>query len=641
MAKVFSDSTNINQDQAKILFDYYRQAAEKIVSEEVKLEQERETLVKDIGEMEKKMNGEKTMMIIYLVLAIASLLGMLVSLYVLVASIVLSIVAFVSYGKRKQLMQSIQNAQNEIVSLEQKYRNIRRDYAVEKLGVLYVPVATKVPFDNKSLLLDHTNTVDETTFQLNVMNQPEQFQQSVKALSESIQSIPVVETTKSPEEINTSDYSVSVQNLTLHDFMGKFDRQVRNIGELLEDSAEVSVDLPVIQPGSENAQEIEEYATDAPFDAPIIDIFQHGDQGKLSMLRKLNAYKTTISKAVDVGEFDDMKDLMVKLAENVQMMISIKSSGSSKLVNYASNILATVLKSGYKQYSPVLEAEEIERIRNADFDYKTSVNDYTPFNLKNSSLMRLDIVSGNWVANDGSRTKLPFSMHQVDEEVLIPVITALMQENRLERLKIYNEIDDQKREYLERWSSEVNSFYRDNRAAADDLITHMREAYSEYMGAYNMYQSLKATTESMTSSKKLEDTVVEETDNEAEMIAGFEQQTKDINARQEEFSDYMDRIQDDISSITNEFAHIEYFEASLRDGNAHDTAVAMDTITDLDPRRRRLVSISPYVAKYAKLPPLPKTSEELFEDLDIDLNQQVQESLYRLASDDAEASVEE
>ena len=36
--KIFKDSSNIYQDEAKILFNYYQQCAEKIVSEEERLE---------------------------------------------------------------------------------------------------------------------------------------------------------------------------------------------------------------------------------------------------------------------------------------------------------------------------------------------------------------------------------------------------------------------------------------------------------------------------------------------------------------------------------------------------------------------------------------------------------------------------
>ena len=38
--KIFNESNNIYQDQARILFGYYRQAAEKIVSEEERIEKQ-------------------------------------------------------------------------------------------------------------------------------------------------------------------------------------------------------------------------------------------------------------------------------------------------------------------------------------------------------------------------------------------------------------------------------------------------------------------------------------------------------------------------------------------------------------------------------------------------------------------------
>ena len=36
--KIFKESSNVYEDEAKILFDYYKKAAEKIVEEEIALE---------------------------------------------------------------------------------------------------------------------------------------------------------------------------------------------------------------------------------------------------------------------------------------------------------------------------------------------------------------------------------------------------------------------------------------------------------------------------------------------------------------------------------------------------------------------------------------------------------------------------
>lgn len=142
---------------------------------------------------------------------------------------------------------------------------------------------------------------------------------------------------------------------------------------------------------------------------------------------------------------------MRRLAESVQLLTKTKISSQSKLIDYTSSIFNLVLKSGYTQYSPSLEAEEIERARSESFfDYHTAVNDYTPFSLKSSSVVRYELLSSSWIAEDCSRTSMPFGMHQIDEEIFMPVIASLMEENRIERLKIYNNIDEQKRMYVDR-----------------------------------------------------------------------------------------------------------------------------------------------------------------------------------------------
>lgn len=55
--KIFPESGNIYQDQAKILFDYYQQAAERIVAEEERIEKEIRVLQEDKAMLEKEMSG--------------------------------------------------------------------------------------------------------------------------------------------------------------------------------------------------------------------------------------------------------------------------------------------------------------------------------------------------------------------------------------------------------------------------------------------------------------------------------------------------------------------------------------------------------------------------------------------------------
>jgi hypothetical protein len=52
--KIFKDSGNIYQDEARVLFNYYEQAAERIVRQEESIEDEISQLEQERAEVEKK-----------------------------------------------------------------------------------------------------------------------------------------------------------------------------------------------------------------------------------------------------------------------------------------------------------------------------------------------------------------------------------------------------------------------------------------------------------------------------------------------------------------------------------------------------------------------------------------------------------
>lgn len=615
--KVFGSSSNIYQDQAKILFDYYKSAAETIVAAEMQEEQNLRDLIMQRDQMAAARDeaGKKSKIMFCLCFLVVPLF-----------------IGIAQSSKSKKFQQEVDRFEALIAESNERYRNIRRDYKVEKIGVVYVPVATKVPFEDRSIVLDHTGAVEDTDFKLNILNQPDDFQDSVQQLSDMLDTLPVVENNTAAESVNTSDYSTSIQNVTLYDYMGSIDRQVRNISFLLGDSDNASVRLPIVDPKSKNAEYLREYSTTDIGAHKAVNVFDVNFDERLEKFASLNALKDQVKSTGDSDSNEYLKRLMRRLADSVQMLTKTKLSSQSKLCDYTSSIFNLVLKAGYTQYSPTLEAEEIERARaESFFDYHTAVNDYVPFSLKASSVVKYELFSDSWIAEDGSRTSMPFGMHQIDEEIFMPVISALMEENRIERLKIYNNIDDQKRMYVDRWKSEIGNYFRDNRKTADDLITHMRETYADYMNAYNMYQSLVKTGESMKQGKDMAESIanseVAENDAQAEMIAGFEAQANQCNQQQEEFAEFMDRVNESIDESTKQFEFIEYYEGSLRDSMAHETAVAFSDINMLDNRRRNLVGISPFVADNAVLLPEPVINPDVYDNIGNDLVQMVNRNI--------------
>jgi hypothetical protein len=194
-----------------------------------------------------------------------------------------------------------------------------------------------------------------------------------------------------------------------------------------------------------------------------------------------------------------------------------------------------------------------------------------------------------------------------------------MTENRVERLKIYNGIKDQKIDYLNQWHRDTEDFYGRNRAEAADLINRMRESYADYVRCLNTYKALQETQTAMMKTRSLDAAEVQQQNKEAEIILGFETQAQQFHQKQEDFTNFMDRLKDNIDEKAAQFGYIPYYEATLRDKEPREIAQSSEQLQDLEPRRKRLVAISPYVAKHAKLPPTPNVEQKMYDDFAIDL----------------------
>ena len=594
--KIFPESSNIYQDQAKILFNYYSQVAEKIVQEEERIEKEISVLEEEKAARNKDM----------------------AALWVWFLTIILFFVYFI---KKNSLQKQIDDLDVRILEFKKQHDEIFRDYKVSKLGVAYVPVADQIKYEDKSFIVDYTGKVRESEVTLQLSRQNDLLIDTISNLENLSSEAPIVETSNETESIETDEYSTSIQEINQHDYFGKLERSLRTISYCMDDLDTTSVSLPLVADKSEYLQYLNEFATnEIPENAPVISVFdKERYAASVNKFQELNKLKDSLSSKT--AQFEDvLKGLMVTMANSVQAISALKIASTDKVIFESNKVLYQILKSPYNHYSPALEHEEIERIRNEKFDYSESVQGYEPFQLKPSSKVKYNLTSGMWTAEDGSVTNFPFGVHQIYEEIVAPVVQSLMVENRIERLKIYNHIKDQKIDYLNKWHQDTDSFYRANRAESADVINLMQASLREYVAAYNTLVSLQKTEDSMVQSGgSLDATVVEINDNSVETLAAFELQSKEFQRVQSDFENYMERLKEDIDLKAEKFGHIEYYDAKLRDGNANELAVAADEIHDLDSRRKPLASVNPLFAKVSELPPTPQVADITFEHISLNL----------------------
>jgi len=612
--KIFPESNNIYQDQAKILFNYYQQMAEKIVNEE-------ESIEKEIA----KLNSEKEQLIT--LLAKASLWKWVLCI------LVIPFIYF--YIKEKDYNKQIAIIEGRIMEFQKLHSEIFRDYKVSKLGVAYVPIANQIKYENKSFIVDYTGLVKESEVKLQLSKQNDLLIEKIADLEKLSKEAPLVESSNEIEEIETEQYSRSMQQLTQYDYFGNLERSLRTISYCMDDLDTTSVSLPLVANDSNFLNFIKEYSTsELPAGATTLGVFNSKKfDDDISKFQKLNKLKDSLSR--HTAQFEDvLKGLMITMANSVQAISALKVASTDKVVFEANKVLFKILKAPYNHYSPVLEASEIERIRNEDFNYGEAVQEYIPFHLKDSSRVRYNILSDSWVAEDGSSTNFPFGVHQIHEEIVAPVVQNLMTENRVERLKIYNHIKDQKINYLNQWHQDTEDFYGRNRAESADLINLMRSSLKDYVAAYNTMSSLKKTESSMQNSGgSLESTVVTAVENSAEVFAAFELQSKEFQNVQMDFENYMERLKEDIDLKAEKFEHIDYYDALIRDGISKDTAVATNEIQELDDRRKPLISVNPLFAKTSEIPPEPTVENLTFEHISLNLPVIARNALKELESD--------
>ena len=594
--KIFPKSSNIYQDQARILFNYYKMAADRIVSEEERIEENIDELNSQKAELEEKLS--KTW---YWYLTI--------------------ILFFMAFVKKSEYRKKIAEVEAEIAEYEKEYSEIFRGYSIDKLGVAYVPVADQVKYDDKSFMVDFTGEVPDSEVSLRLPRRNDLLVETIGKIEKLSTEAPLVETSEDTEKLETADYSTSIQEVNEHDYLGALERSLRTVSFCMEDVDTVSVSLPLVERNSAYMSFVDEYTTDSvPKGAPVLNVFNSEKYAeRINRFRELNKLKDSLSS--ETRHFEDViKGLMTTMATSVQAISALKVASVDKVIFESNRLLYQILKAPYNHYSPILEYDEIERIRNEKFDYSQDVEDYEPFNLRPSSRMKFNLLSGMWTSEDGNVSSMPFGVHQIIEEIMAPVVQNLMAENRIERLRIYNGIKDQKISYLNKWHQDTDAFYRANRAESSDIINLMQESLREYVAAFNTLASLQRTENSMsTGGENLDETVVDTVDNTEETLAAFELQSQEFQRVQQEFEEYMERLKEDIDLRAEAFGHVEYYDAKLRDGHSNEAAVAAGEIHSRDARRQPLASVNPLFAKDSNLPPVPKVEDVAHEHMALNL----------------------
>lgn len=614
--RLYPESSSIYQDEAKILYDYFSKAADKIIEEEDKVTSEKHKLSDELESQKKGKNSFiiKWFFIIFLSLAMIILLRVvfanmseLLSFFYIFLPVSIIYMIFGVREKDKRIVEK----ENELKAKEEEFDKIRRDYSVGKLGVSYVPVARSVPVGDESIVVDLSGNVKSEEFKLHEFEDEAKFHSDTDKLRAVMASVPYVDSRNEDEQIDTSGDSLSMQEIPAYDYLSKLRNGMNELEKDLEKIEEISVSLPLITPESPDMEFIRTCGTTSPDDYPVINVF---DEEKIDKSIKVFEHLYQERKEDKMtGSEKSLSSFIDLMADGIEMLSKEKMYSSSALLEYNGNILSNVLKSPYRCYSPRLEEEELSSLREMNFNFADMADSFSPFHFKESSTMKFDLFSDTWVDETGWHTAYPFQMGEIQEEIFMPIVDALMKDNASERRKLYEKVESEKLSYLNKWQTETQDFYGRNRDTSDTLKANILENLAKYNSAYSNWKGIKDTIERMEKQEgsDLESGKVEQAEGTgAAILVSKDVFNKKFSDQEADFDGYMERLVEDIEEKASEFAHVKYFEAYLYADDAHKSAVALSEIPVLMKDNPSLAKISPYVAKYGDMPPHPDVSQE-------------------------------
>lgn len=626
--KIYEDSVSLYDDEARVAFEYFRGAAERIVAEEDAITEKKVKAEADIAEAEKECaaaHAEYEAALNDAKRAKLWLIG-----FFLVIPVFMAISKLLKAKRRRIAAEGQQKVANDRVvatkkvlgGLKKDFENIKRDYTISKLGVAYVPIATEVPFEDKSFILDDTKKTANSTFDLYQVKAQDEFVGTLTSIKEREESVPIAETGNVPESVPANELVPSFDSVWMNDYLGGMDRDLRAMAYFLRDLKKTSVTLPVIAPHGDYAKFLDEYCTSDTGDMPILDVFDNSsyseDLKKFEEINELKKKMTFSNESLD----DVLQKFISEIAENVQYVGRAKIASIGKVLSVCGETLLNSFKASYNHYSPEAAKDEIERLQQEDFSFRSNdTAGVKPFMLSSGSRVRYDAVSSNWVADDGARVSAPLGIHQIQEEIISPLVQNLLRETRIERLKIYNNIIDQKLNYVKEWQKEVDDFYGRGRAEGNDIINQIQVVLGEFTTAYSQYEAFRQTEQAVAGGDEaaLQNMKLAEGSSEKNVLA-FKEQADQIEAQKEEFNRYVEDLQIDIERRAGEFSYTEDYESSLRDRHSKDAVMSLKAIDKLDERRKVLLAANPYIAENAKLPPEATVNgEELYGRLGKDL----------------------
>jgi hypothetical protein len=350
---------------------------------------------------------------------------------------------------------------------------------IKKIGLVHLPVS-HMNFQKGSILVDRSGLINPTEFKFTSLNPDDirQVNDLYASLTKQTEEMPCVLSDDITLDIPSSDENYRKQDLKIYKEEVNLIHLNQDVQQVFSKTENYHIALRAFLYYEEflnwlksNTKQKPEHIYETVKEEDILQ-----DINKIDGI--VDFYKKEKEEILDI---DVLCLELLAFFDNSLPRIdySVYNSLNQIAIPDTFNFTNIIERASYNYYCPDCNKELIEKLEKQDYAHNGK-SDNRVFFPANTLMEMVELENNLWQCPlCNHKTSRPFAKHKMEDELFTPVYDKLYEENYLERLKVYNHINDEKRNFTEKAETLFHQVIRESRTKVDQIKSKIRTVQSE------------------------------------------------------------------------------------------------------------------------------------------------------------------
>ncbi len=438
---------------------------------------------------------------------------------------------------------------------------------INKLDLIYLPIS-QMEFQNGSILVDRSGVINPTNFNFSNLDAEDisLVDSSLKSMTKQTCEMPYVLSSGKSIDLKNNNPEYNKENIKLYSEEVNLIDINKSIENAFERTNTYNLQLKAYK---YNPNFFKALSLISP-DNPNNTLEESKESEIIKGLNQINGiidlYNDEKEALVDI---DDLCLEVLQLQEKIVPRIDYAVHSSLNQVVFPSTFkfVDVIEQASYNYYCPSCNAELLEQIEKNDYSHDGEA-DKRIFFPSNTRMEIADISTNMWRCPLCEKeTSQPYPKHKFEDELFTLVYDKLYEENYLERLKVYNHINDEKRKYAEKSEELFHQVIRESRSKVDTIKSKIRTVHSDIVSDEMAIRELQAL---MVKYKKIAEDKAKQI--EVDLINTKKDIEEENRKSKERIESAVTEAKNSIDESTKKYANLEREDQAKRDAVQKDIA---------------------------------------------------------------------